>query len=112
TFISTTPSSVFSDFTALPIQIFNWTSRPQAEFQNLAAAGIIVLMTMLIIMNSAAIYIRNKRNSILTERSASCDATMTIGRLINPSVNAPAIIELPSSMTRTKIVNPSNPKTI
>ncbi len=60
TFISTTPSSVFSDFTALPIQIFNWTSRPQAEFQNLAAAGIIVLMTMLIIMNSAAIYIRNK----------------------------------------------------
>jgi len=60
TFISTTPSSVFSDFTALPIQIYNWTSRPQAEFQNLAAAGIIVLMTMLIIMNSAAIYIRNK----------------------------------------------------
>lgn len=60
TFISTTPSSVFSDFTALPIKIYNWTSRPQAEFQNLAAAGIIVLMTMLIIMNSAAIYIRNK----------------------------------------------------
>ncbi|RHB51838.1 phosphate ABC transporter permease PstA [Exiguobacterium sp. AM39-5BH] len=60
TFISTTPSSVFSDFTALPIQIYNWTSRPQAEFQNLAAAGIIVLMTVLIIMNSAAIYIRNK----------------------------------------------------
>ncbi|ERG68461.1 phosphate ABC transporter permease PstA [Exiguobacterium chiriqhucha] len=60
TFISTTPSNVFSDFTALPIQIYNWTSRPQAEFQNLAAAGIIVLMTMLIIMNSAAIYIRNK----------------------------------------------------
>ena len=60
TFISTTPSNVFSDFTALPIQIYNWTSRPQAELQNLAAAGIIVLMTMLIIMNSAAIYIRNK----------------------------------------------------
>ncbi|WP_214741162.1 MULTISPECIES: phosphate ABC transporter permease PstA [unclassified Exiguobacterium] len=60
TFISTTPSSVFSDFTALPIQIYNWTSRPQAEFQNLAAAGIIVLMTMLIAMNSVAIYIRNK----------------------------------------------------
>lgn len=60
TFISTTPSSVFSDFTALPIQIYNWTSRPQAEFQNLAAAGIIVLMTMLIAMNSIAIYIRNK----------------------------------------------------
>lgn len=60
TFISTTPSGLFSDFTALPIQIYNWTSRPQAEFQNLAAAGILVLMTMLIIMNSAAIYIRNK----------------------------------------------------
>lgn len=60
TFISTTPSSLFSDFTALPIQIYNWTSRPQPEFQNLAAAGIIVLMTMLIAMNSVAIYIRNK----------------------------------------------------
>ncbi|WP_034770985.1 MULTISPECIES: phosphate ABC transporter permease PstA [Exiguobacterium] len=60
TFISTTPSGIFSDFTALPIQIYNWTSRPQAEFQNLAAAGIIVLMTMLIAMNSVAIYIRNK----------------------------------------------------
>lgn len=60
TFISTTPNNVFSDFTALPIQIYNWTSRPQAEFQNLAAAGIIVLMTVLITMNSAAIYIRNK----------------------------------------------------
>ena len=60
TFISTTPSNIFSDFTALPIQIYNWTSRPQAEFQNLAAAGIIVLMTMLIAMNSVAIYIRNK----------------------------------------------------
>lgn len=60
TFISTIPSNIFSDFTALPIQIYNWTSRPQAEFQNLAAAGIIVLMTMLIAMNSVAIYIRNK----------------------------------------------------
>lgn len=60
TFISTTPSGIFSDFTALPIQIYNWTSRPQAEFQNLAAAGIIVLMTLLIAMNSVAIYIRNK----------------------------------------------------
>ncbi|OGX80209.1 phosphate ABC transporter, permease protein PstA [Exiguobacterium sp. SH31] len=60
TFISTTPSNVFSDFTALPIQIYSWTSRPQAEFQNIAAAGIIVLMTLLITMNSAAIYIRNK----------------------------------------------------
>lgn len=60
TFISTTPSGIFSDFTALPIQIYNWTSRPQAEFQNLAAAGIIVLMTVLIAMNSIAIYIRNK----------------------------------------------------
>ncbi|MDA5559450.1 phosphate ABC transporter permease PstA [Exiguobacterium sp. MMG028] len=60
TFISTTPNNIFSDFTALPIQIYNWTSRPQAEFQNLAAAGIIVLMTMLITMNSVAIYIRNK----------------------------------------------------
>lgn len=60
TFISFLPDSLQSPFTVLPIQIFNWVSRPQAEFQNLAAAGIIVLLAILLTMNSIAIIIRNK----------------------------------------------------
>jgi len=59
-FIARAPSGIFSEFTALPIQIYNWTSRPQEEFQYLASAGIIVLMVILIAMNSVAIWIRNK----------------------------------------------------
>ena len=47
-------------FTAMPIQIFNWVSRPQAEFHTAAAAGIIVLLCMLLIMNGTAIYLRNR----------------------------------------------------
>jgi phosphate transport system permease protein len=47
-------------FTALPIQIFNWVSRPQKDFHTLAAAGIIVLMFVLLLMNSFAVWLRNK----------------------------------------------------
>lgn len=47
-------------FTALPIQIFNWISRPQAEFHVNAAAGIVVLLVVLIAMNAAAVVIRNR----------------------------------------------------
>lgn len=54
------PEGVFDTFTALPIQIFDWASRPQQEFQVVAAAGIIVLMIFLLIMNSIAVIIRNK----------------------------------------------------
>jgi phosphate transport system permease protein len=60
TFIAFTPESIFDPFTALPIQIFNWASRPKAEFQFLAAAGILVLLALLLAMNAAAILIRNK----------------------------------------------------
>lgn len=59
-FLAFLPRSVFDMFTVLPMQIYNWTGRPQAEFQSLAAAGIIVLLVMLIIMNSIAVLIRNK----------------------------------------------------
>ncbi|MGL4818865.1 MAG: phosphate ABC transporter permease PstA [Bacilli bacterium] len=59
-FIPFTPTSIMDSFTVLPIQIFNWTGRPQAEFQIAAAAGIIVLLVILIVLNSVAIYIRNK----------------------------------------------------
>lgn len=47
-------------FTVLPIQIFNWVSLPKAEFQELAAAGIIVLLVVLLSMNALAIVLRNK----------------------------------------------------
>lgn len=59
-FLAFLPNSVFDEFTALPMQIYNWTSRPQDEFHALAAAGIIVLLALLIVMNSIAIMIRNK----------------------------------------------------
>ena len=50
-------------FTALPIQIFNWVSRPQEEFHAIAASAIIVLMILLLVMNSTAIFIRNRFQS-------------------------------------------------
>jgi phosphate transport system permease protein len=54
------PENLLSQFTALPMQIYDWAKRPQAEFQHVAAAGILVLMLFLLIMNSIAIFIRNK----------------------------------------------------
>ncbi len=54
------PSGLLDSFTALPMQIFDWAKRPQEEFQNVAAAGIIVLMAVLVLMNSIAVIIRNK----------------------------------------------------
>lgn len=63
TFVAFLPAGYFDSFTALPMQIFNWTSRPQVEFHNLAAAGIIVLLGVLIIMNSIAVWIRNRYQS-------------------------------------------------
>ena len=54
------PEGILSQFTALPMQIFDWAKRPQAEFQHVAAAGILVLLVFLIVLNSIAIFIRNK----------------------------------------------------
>lgn len=59
TFIAFLPDTVMDPFTVLPIQIFNWTARPQSEFQSLAAAGIIVLLVVLFLMNLSAILLRN-----------------------------------------------------
>jgi phosphate transport system permease protein len=59
-FVPFTPSGPLDRFTALPIQIFNWASRPQKEFQQNAAAGIIVLLAVLLTMNSIAIVLRNR----------------------------------------------------
>jgi phosphate transport system permease protein len=60
TFITFNPDGLTSQFTALPIQIFNWISRPQAEFKDLAAAAIVVLLVVLLAMNSVAIWLRNR----------------------------------------------------
>jgi phosphate transport system permease protein len=60
TFITFNPEGLDSPFTVLPIQIFNWISRPQDEFKVLAAAAILVLIVILLAMNAAAIYLRNR----------------------------------------------------
>ncbi|HWL22917.1 MAG TPA: phosphate ABC transporter permease PstA [Ureibacillus sp.] len=54
------PDGLLSEFTTLPMQIYDWAKRPQEEFLYVASAGIIVLMLFLVIMNSIAIVIRNK----------------------------------------------------
>jgi len=59
TFVTFDPSGPFSGYTALPLQIFDWVKQPQPEFQVLAAAGIIVMLALLIAMNSFAIWLRN-----------------------------------------------------
>jgi phosphate transport system permease protein len=60
TFITVDPSGPFSKFTTLPIQIFQWTSRPQPEFQHIAAAAILVLLVLLLALNATAIVLRNR----------------------------------------------------
>lgn len=55
-----TPTGVFDTFSALPMQIFSWVKMPNPEFQNITAAAILVLLFILFLMNSVAIYIRNK----------------------------------------------------
>lgn len=59
-FITFNPTGLFSQATVLPIQIFNYIGRPQDEFRTVAAAGIMVLLIILLVMNSAAILIRNR----------------------------------------------------
>lgn len=60
TYITFDPSGPFSKFTTLPIQIYQWTARPQAEFRNLAAAAILVLLILLLSLNAFAIVLRNR----------------------------------------------------
>jgi phosphate transport system permease protein len=60
TFIRFNPDSLLSSYTTLPIQIYNLIKEPQAEFQELAAASIVLLLAILLLMNSVAIIIRNR----------------------------------------------------
>ena len=59
-YVTFVPSNPLDRFTILPLQIFDWVGRPQEDFQSLAAAGIIVLLAMLLSMNALAIFLRNK----------------------------------------------------
>lgn len=60
TYITFVPDGIDAPFTALPIQIFNWVSRPQRGFVINAAAGIVVLLVTMLILNGAAVYLRNR----------------------------------------------------
>jgi phosphate transport system permease protein len=60
TYVPFAPDSIWSPFTVLPIQIFNWVSRPQAAFAENAAAGIVVLLLLLLMMNATAIALRDR----------------------------------------------------
>lgn len=59
-FIRFTPEHLMNEFTAMPLQIFNWASRPQREFYDLAASGIILLLGLLLSFNLVAILIRQR----------------------------------------------------
>ena len=59
-FLTFVPGDPLDKFTVMPIQIFNWVSQPQAGFRGIAAAGIIILLCLLLTMNAVAIYIRNR----------------------------------------------------
>ncbi|MCE9646632.1 MAG: phosphate ABC transporter permease PstA [Chloroflexi bacterium] len=60
TFISIDPDGPFSKFTALPIQIYQWTTRAQSEFHAIAASAIIVLLILLLTLNATAVLLRNR----------------------------------------------------
>ncbi len=60
TYITTDPTGPFSKFTVLPMQIYQWTSRPQDEFRHIAAAASVVLIVLLLLLNGTAIWLRNR----------------------------------------------------
>jgi phosphate transport system permease protein len=60
TYVPFVPDSVWSSFTVLPIQIFNWVSRPQADFAANAAAAILVLLALLLTLNACAVWLRDR----------------------------------------------------
>jgi len=60
TYVTFLPGSLGSPFTALPIQIFNWVSRPQKEFLTNAAAGILVLLVTMLLLNGIAVFLRGR----------------------------------------------------
>jgi len=59
-YITFTPEHLMDDFTAMPLQIYDWASRPQESFHHVAASGILVLMAILLSFNAIAVIIRQK----------------------------------------------------
>jgi len=62
TYVAFLPSGLTDMFTVLPIQIFNWTARPQDAFRDLAAAGIVVLLVLLLCLNGLAVFLRHRQS--------------------------------------------------
>lgn len=60
TYINFLPDSLKSEFTVMPIQIFNWISKPQSGFRTNAAAGIVVLLALMLVLNALAIWLRGR----------------------------------------------------
>src|SRR5699024_3172058 len=67
----TTPDGVFDSFQALPMQIYNWVKMPQEGFVALTAAGIIVLLAILLMMNLVVVLIRNKYSKRFYEKKVN-----------------------------------------
>ena len=59
-FIMNTPRNLMSDFSAMPLQVYDWVQRPQEEFHQVAAAGIMVLLVVLLVFNGAAVFVRQR----------------------------------------------------
>ena len=59
-FIRFTPLNIMDEFTAMPLQIYDWAGRPQEAFHQVAATGIIILLTVLLTFNALAVFIRQK----------------------------------------------------
>jgi phosphate transport system permease protein len=69
TYVTFLPDGIDAPFSALPIQIFNWVSRPQPEFLINAAAGIVVLLGMMLVLNAAAVILRDRMQSRRGQRA-------------------------------------------
>lgn len=65
-YIRTAPQNLMDHFTVMPLQIYNWTSRPQPEFHDIAAGGIILLLVVLLCFNGLAVFIRHKTHRPLS----------------------------------------------
>ena len=65
-YIRTAPSHLMDDFTVMPLQIYNWTTRPQPEFHDIAAGGILLLLAVLLFFNGLAVLIRHKAHRPLS----------------------------------------------
>jgi phosphate transport system permease protein len=59
-YVTYLPTSLLDTFTVVPLQIFSWATRPQAGYDTIAAAAILVLLAMLLLLNAAAIYLRHR----------------------------------------------------